>query len=99
MMICCHHRHHCHHHRWFLVSAGLLLVTLFVEPLDERVARPGADFPVNVPNIVARNVLPVLGKLNACALERALERARQGIVHRSTGGEFNQLHALKQVFG
>jgi hypothetical protein len=54
-----------------------LEVGLFLELLDDVPVRARIDFPVERREVVAREVLPVLGELDAEPLERAAMQSRQ----------------------
>ena len=61
-------------------------LTLFAEFLDERLAGPGRDVPVDGADIVPRLVFPHLVELHPAPLEYALVFSGQDVVH-DLGGD------------
>ena len=64
-------------------------LSFFFILLDERVARSGTDFPVDVPDIITGHVLPVFGKLHPVPFEVTAVLSGHDIVHHLARGDLN----------
>src|SRR5262249_34039763 len=72
---------------------------LLLELLGQRIARTGADFPVDVADVVARDVKAVLRKLHALSLEMAAVLAAHEIFDPPSRRDFKEANLAENLIG